>query len=204
MRLSAYRELLSNAALTMVAPTGMFEGSGDVLPDLFSDSSVIDGGNFDLVGYTAGFTQNLGEHVSATAIYGNEGSLTAHGQELVSETPDELRAMIRAGRRHTVTGRVKGTLPWTGTKFVASYQWASDPRSLMGGNLYSTQDVRSLPGLNFYIRQPIPGFGGRLEATADVRNMLAQGYIPIAAANGTHLLLVDNPRSVRGGLSFIF
>ena len=204
LRLSVYRERLGNAAITMVAPAGMFGGSTDVLPDLFSDSSVFDAGNFDNVGYTAAFTQNVGDRLSATVIYGNEGALSAAGGELVSETPDELRAMIRMSRRHAATARVKAVLPRTGTHFIASYQWTSDPRSLMGGNLYSAQGLQALPGLNIYIRQPIPGFAGRLEATADLRNMLAQGYIPIAAANGMQLLLMDNPRSFRGGLAFTF
>jgi hypothetical protein len=62
----------------------------------------------------------------------------------------------------------------------------------------------ALPGLNIYIRQPIPGFNGRLEATADLRNLLAQGYVPIATPGGLQLLLVDNPRSFRGGLAFRF
>jgi hypothetical protein len=203
LRLSAYRELLRNAALTMVAPDGMFAGSGDVLPDLFSNTSVIDGGNFDNVGYNAAFTQKLGEHVAATVVYGNEGTLSVANRELVSETPDELRAMIHAGRRHAGAARLSGTLPWTGTKFMASYQWTNDPRSLMGGNLYSAQSLQVQPGLNFCVRQPLPGFGGRLEATADIRNMLAQGYIPVTMA-GAQLLLMDNPRSVRGGLAFTF
>jgi hypothetical protein len=204
LRLSAYRELLNNTALTMVAPAGMFAGSGDVLPDLFSNSSVFNAGNFDNVGYSAAFTQNLGEHFSATATYGNEGTLSVRDQELVSETPDELRAMIRAGRRHAVTAGVKGTAPHLGTRFIASYQWTNDPRSLMGGNLYSAQGLGGLPGLNIYIRQPLPCFSGRLEATADLRNLLAQGYVPIASAGGTQLMLVDNPRSFRGGLAFRF
>ena len=44
----------------------------------------------------------------------------------------------------------------------------------------------------------------RMEATADMRNMLAQGYLTLGMANGQQLVLIENPRSVRGGLSFIF
>jgi hypothetical protein len=44
----------------------------------------------------------------------------------------------------------------------------------------------------------------RMEATADLRNMLAQGYLSLGTISGQQLLLVENPRSVRGGLSFIF
>jgi hypothetical protein len=43
-----------------------------------------------------------------------------------------------------------------------------------------------------------------MEATADLRNLLAQGYLPLALPNGQQLLLVETPRSFRGGLSFIF
>ena len=204
LRLSAYREMLNNTALAMVAPSGTFAGTGDVLPDLFSASSVFNAGNFDNVGYSAAFTQDLGQHVSATAEYGNEGAISVRDQELVSETPDELRAMIRAGRRHAATARVKASVPHVGTKFIASYQWTNDPRSLMGGNLYSAQGLAVLPGLNIYVRQPIPGFAGRLEATADLRNLFEQGYVSVSTAGGTQLLLVDNPRSFRGGLAFRF
>ncbi len=58
--------------------------------------------------------------------------------------------------------------------------------------------------MNVCVRQPIPGFGGRVEATADIRNILAQGYLPLTTADGQRILLVQNPRSVRGGLSFTF
>ena len=90
---------------------------------------------------------------------------------------------------------------------IASYQWTGDHRWAMPGHLYSTQAVRPMPGLNLYIRQPIPGLGilpWRVEATADLRNLLAQGYLPIGVTGGQQVLLVETPRSFRGGLSFIF
>jgi hypothetical protein len=45
---------------------------------------------------------------------------------------------------------------------------------------------------------------GHLEASAEMRNLLAQGYLPINLNRGGTLLLVNTPRSVRGGLSFVF
>ncbi len=74
----------------------------------------------------------------------------------------------------------------------------------MAGNPYSTSGMQPLAGMNIYVRQPIPGFGGRVAATADIRNILAQGYLPLTTADGQQLLLVQYPRSVRGGLSFTF
>ena len=204
--LSAYSEDITNAALSIVAPAGMYT-SADVLPDMFSGNSIFNAGNRLSTGYNAAVSQAIGEHVTATFMYGAMGVLTADNRELVSNSPDELRSMIRAGRRHAAATRITATAPRTGTHMIASYQWSNDHRWAMAGNLYSTQSIRQTPGLNVYIRQPIPGFSAlpwRMEATADLRNLLAQGYLPLDVVNGQHLLLVETPRSFRGGLSFIF
>jgi hypothetical protein len=44
----------------------------------------------------------------------------------------------------------------------------------------------------------------RMEATAELRNIRAQGYVPLNTSDGQRILLVETPRSFRGGLSFIF
>jgi hypothetical protein len=204
--ISGYRESVTNAALSIVAPGGMFAG-GDILPDLFTGSSIFNAGDYHSTGYTAAVTQNVGEHFAATVMYGSMGLLTAASGEIVSNSPDELRSMIRSSRQQAATARVTATSPWTGTHLIASYQWTADHRAVMPGHLYSTLDVRQMPGLNVYIRQPIPGLGmlpWRIEATADLRNLLAQGYLPLGMPGGQQLILVETPRSFRGGLSFIF
>ncbi len=201
--ISGHRELVQNLALSLMGPAGYFNVS-DVLPDLFSNSSIFNVGNFGSTGFSTALTQNLGGHVSVTAIYGSAGALTTEGREVVTSSPDELRSMIRQGRRQSATTRVSALLPRVGTHLIASYQWSADQRWLTPGNLYSTQSFRSLPGMNVYIRQPIPGLGKRVEATADLQNLLAQGYLPLSSAEGQNLVLVQNPRSFRGGLSFIF
>jgi hypothetical protein len=204
MSVAAYHEVIRNAALSMVAPQGMFEG-GDILPDLFTGNSTFNIGDHQNSGFSAAVTQNLGDNISATITYGSEGALTVGHRELVSNSPDELRSMIRSGRKHAATARVNLTAPHAGTHVIASYQW-SDSRYAMSGNLYSTQPGRQLPGLNLYIRQPLPRVAllpWRMEATADLRNMLAQGYLPLTAG-GQRVVLVETPRSFRGGLRFIF
>lgn len=202
-RASIYRQDISNAAITVAGAGGYFSGP-DILPDLFSNSSILNAGAFQSTGVAVSATQNFGNNVSATMIYDDSGALTTDTDELVSHSPDELRAMIREGRRQGITTRVSATVPHSGTHLVASYQWIGDDRALMAGNLYSTAGMQPLPGLNLFIRQPIPGFRGRVEATADLRNMLAQGYLPLTTADGQKILLIQNPRCVRGGLSFTF
>jgi hypothetical protein len=199
---SIYRQSVTNAAITMVAPAGFF--TGNVLPDVFAGSSVFDAGNFQNNGYAASVTQNLGSNASVAMIYSDNGALTADASEVVSNNPDDLRSMIHTGRRHAATTRFSGALPRSGTRLIASYQWTGDGRAVMAGNLYAADAMQPLPGFNVYIRQPIPGFGRHVEATADIRNMLAQGYLPMSAVGGQRILLVQNPRSVRGGLSFTF
>ena len=82
-----------------------------------------------------------------------------------------------------------------------------DYTTVIPNHLYLTQRSYPEAGWNVHIRQPlpaIPGMIGRLEASADLRNLLAQGYLPVAAGDGRRLLLVQSPRALRGGLSFIF
>jgi hypothetical protein len=204
-RVSAYYEMVRNASLSVLAPDGFFSG-GDILPDLFTGNSTFNLGDLHNSGFDVSVTQELGDHITAALIYGSDGTMTVENRELISNNPDELRAMIRAGRKHAATAQLTATAPHTGTRLIASYQWSGDQRWLMSGNMYSTQSNRPMPGLNVYIRQPLPRMGGlpwRMEATADLRNMLAQGYVPITAG-GQRLLLFDTPRSLRGGLSFIF
>ena len=57
-----YREEISNAALTIAGADGLFP-AGDVLPDLFTASSVFNAGGYRSFGYMASVTQNLGEHL---------------------------------------------------------------------------------------------------------------------------------------------
>jgi hypothetical protein len=205
-RVSGYRERVTNAALTVSGPAaGMFAG-GDLLPDMFSDSSIFNAGEYQTLGYTASVTQKLGDNLNVTLIYGSVGVLAPTSDELSTDNLADLRSMIHASRRNAITTRGTGTLARTGTHFIATYQWM-DQRAISPGPIYTTQPVRPEPGLNIYVRQPIPTFFSlpwRMEATADLRNLLAQGYIPLSLAGGQQLLLVQTPRSVRGGVNFIF
>ena len=203
--IGAYREMVSNAALTMSAPDGFYFG-GDLLPDLSSNSSVFNIGGFRRYGYNVSVTQSLGDDYSATLAYGRGGVLSSDNRTLGTSNPDELRGMIRPQQRHWMRGRVSGIVPGAQTRFAASYEW-TDHKSLTPGHVFLTQNIYPETGLNVRLRQPLPAFSslpGRLEASAELRNLLAQGYLPITLADGRRLVLANSPRAVRGGLSFIF
>jgi hypothetical protein len=109
-------------------------------------------------------------------------------------------------RQQSITMRVVATSPHTGTHVAASYQVA-DGRVSVPLPIYATNSLRPQPGLNIYVRQAIPVLSSlpwRMELTADLRNLLQQGYLPLTTVDGSHLVLMENPRMFRGGLSFIF
>ena len=203
-RIAGYREAVTNAALTMsTSGAGIFPG--DVLPDLVSNTSFFNAGDYHTIGYTASVTQDLGDRYKLTVNYGSVGVLVPE-VGAVAASADDLRSRIHAERRQAVTTQIAGVIKQTGTRFTAGYQF-SDYRSATSGHLYSTQPTHPEPGMNVYLRQPIPGvpgLPGRVELTADMRNMLAQGYLPVNLPDGSRALLMGTPRSVRGGLNFTF
>jgi hypothetical protein len=204
-RVSGYHEFVSNTALTIASPSaGLFPG--DLLPDMFSNSASFNLGNFQTFGYTTSVAQDLGSHYKVTMIFGSLGVLSPRNDGVPVDTADELRRALETSHRPSLTLRVSGTARSTGTRFITSYQW-TDYKSAMPGPLFSAQTASPEPGLNVTIRQPIPAFAGmpgRIEASAELRNLLAQGYLPLLGAGDQQLLLVNTPRSFRGGLAFVF
>lgn len=202
--LTGYHELVTNAAMTIAAPESLFP-VGDVLPDISSRSSVLNAGTFQTFGYAASVTQKLGDKVELSTSAGRGGALELTQRNLDIPTADDLRSKIRTTQRFWASARASATLPITGTRITTSYEW-TDYSALMPEHFYMTQRAYPEPGLNIYVRQPIPGIlgmPGRLEATAELQNALAQGYLPILS-NGQQILLIQSPRALRGGLSFIF
>ncbi|MBI4908708.1 MAG: carboxypeptidase regulatory-like domain-containing protein [Acidobacteria bacterium] len=203
--LSAYSEKVSNAALTATGAEGVL-AAGDLLPDLFSSTSVLNAGAYSTTGYMVSIKQSFGENVTMTVAYGNSGVLEAGRENLGSNDVAELRDVLRTQRRHWASTQMAAVLPHSGTRFTTGYQFMNG-RSLTPGHFYMTQGMNPAQGLNLQIRQPIPvlgGTSGKLEATAEIRNMLAQGYQPIYLPSGQSLRLVHSPRALRGGLAFIF
>jgi len=204
-RVSGYHESVSNTTLTVASSEpGLF--AGDLVPDLFSNSSLFNMGRFETFGYDASVTQDLGENYKVTLIYGSLGVLSPRGSETSIDTADDLRRMMETGHRPALTVRVSGTVKATGTRLVASYQWA-DYQSATPGPMFTTESARPEPGLNVIVKQPVPSIPRvpwRMEASAELSNLLAQGYLPLMTSGGNQFLLINTPRMIRGGLAFVF
>jgi hypothetical protein len=203
-RVSGYHERLTNTTLTVASSNGALF-PGDLLPDLFSNSSLFNMGKFETFGYTASVTQDLGEDYKVTLIYGSLGVLSPHTGETSIDNADDLRRMMELGHRPALTLRVSGRVKATGTRLVASYQW-TDYQAAVPIPIYSTESARPEPGLNVTVRQPMPAIPRmpRMEASAELSNLLAQGYLPVTTSGGEQFLLMNMPRSIRGGIAFIF
>jgi hypothetical protein len=101
---------------------------------------------------------------------------------------------------------VGGTLPRAKTRWITTYKWSSDD-SLTPVDLFNQSPGQADPYLSIFLRQPIPTgtlVNGKLEAIIDLRNLLAQGYLPVLGKDGSTMYLVQAARSVRGGVAFVF
>lgn len=200
-----FREGLTNAALTMASPEG-FIPSQDVVPDFNSQSGVFNIGDMSRTGVTVAASQSFGDAITLAMIVSRGGVLRTDQRQLASDDPNEIRGAIRRATQNAVSARIAGRAPVLGTIYAASYQW-TDFQALTPGHLFLTNLSSPDAGLNISIRQNLPAppfLSGRMEVSAEMRNLLAQGYLPLHASDGRRLLLIHTPRAVRGGVAFIF
>jgi hypothetical protein len=202
---SVYQERTYNQAFVLAGDTSVLN-TKDLLPDMASSSSIFNFGNFTSSGYLVSASRPLGAQWSASALFGSGGALRPDNTGALVSDASSLRDRMRVGQAKWASARVAGTLPSAGTYFSMAYIWTPGGR-LIPTHAFLTQDMQAGLGFNFQVRQPLPiinGLGGRFEVTAEVRNLLAQGYLPVPSSDGQSMLLVPFPRSLRGGLSFIF
>ena len=139
-------------------------------------------------------------------------SLSLYGAShwLPSDRPgiqlQDARDYIRTERRHAVAAKFSGDIPKSKTRWVASYRYTAG-RTLTPVDLFNASPGAADPYLNLFVRQPIPSklIAGHMELLLDLRNLLAQGYIPVVGSDGHTVYLVQSAaRSIRGGLAFNF
>jgi hypothetical protein len=202
---TVYREAVADAAYAMSAASAGFLPQGDLLPSLDSQEYVFNVGDFRRIGYGVAATQSLGDRAWITVAAGRGGALVADSSQAPTNSAGDMRALIHQAQRSWVTARASATVPLVGTYVVTSYGW-TDFRALMPAHVSLTGTTDQSEGWTVYVRQPLPrlsGMRGRVEATAELQNILAQGYLPLSASGHT-AVLTDSPRAVRGGLNFLF
>lgn len=179
--------------------------SGNLMWDGVSSVSIYNIGRYSRTGLLAAADDDVTSWLRITAGGGRMGALLADGDLGASQPGAQLAGFLTQRSRAVATAAVRAKLPRTHTKLIANYGW-TDSRAIVPQHIFTTQNAYFSPGLNLSLRQPLPrlfGMPGNIELRADLRNLLAQGYIPLGGGNQT-LLLVQTPRAVRGGVNFTF
>ncbi|HEY2842946.1 MAG TPA: carboxypeptidase-like regulatory domain-containing protein [Bryobacteraceae bacterium] len=202
-RASVYAEEVSNASFLVSGESGFID-PGDLLPDMGSRGIVFDLGDYRRMGYSASVTQALGDHTEISLAGGRADGLELQkSPDSLPANGDALRSGVRNAPRPWFTARLESSLPVTRTNIATSYGW-TDYTVLMPVHVSLTGRTDQRTGWNIYARQPLPALGGlHMEITADLRNLLAQGYVTMQS-QGRQAILTNAPRAVRGGVSFIF
>jgi hypothetical protein len=171
----------------------------DFLQDYFSAAFAYDGGASSSTGARVAYRQKLTSHLDTTIVYAYAGALAPDGNSAAASLRDELDTRYR----HSLAGKVSATVPRFGTSFSASYKWLSGP-TVSRLDSYGESVYQIDPYLSMQIRQPLPNvFPCHVEVQADVGNLLAQGYVPVATGDGS-VMLIPSYRFFKGGLSLQF
>jgi hypothetical protein len=198
VQVAGYADRVRNTALLGVGDA-MFDAGTDLLPDVYSSTFTYDGGALDTRGMRVVVERPLGPGLTATLDY-------AYGGALDFAEAGEVASSFHLHQRQALAGKFGGTVPVTKTKWIASYRWMNG-RGVTAVDMFNAGPGQTDPYLSFFVRQPIPATSfipAKMEALVDVRNLLAQGYVPVAAQDGHTLYLVQSARAVRGGLAFVF
>ncbi len=198
IQLAAFSDRVTDPALT---GTGEVTAAGGfLLPDVSSGTFSYAGPDLNTKGLRVVLQRKFSADLTATVDYAMGGVLDLSRTDVPL---DKAQQWISTQRRHAVAAKLSGKVPRTQTSWIASYRWINGS-AITPVDMFNSSAGQSDPFLNVFIRQPIPLLGGHMEALIDIRNLLAQGYIPVLGQDGQTVYLVDSARSIRGGFAFNF
>ena len=201
MQVAVFSDHVNNTAL--LGAGEVTAASGELLPDLYSGTFTYTGGTLQTRGLRVVLERKLSSDLSATLDYACGGVLDLSRSDVEVQN---ARQWISNERRQAVAAKFSGTVPRTHTGWIASYQWVNGS-ALTPIDMFNASPGQSGAYLNLFIRQPIPTMGflpAHMEALVDLRNLLAQGYVPVIGQDGQTVYFVQSARSVRGGLAISF
>jgi len=201
LQVAAYSDRVEHPALTGVG--GVTAAGGFLLPDLASGTFNYAGPKLDSNGVRVVLQRKLADDLTATLDYAYGGVLDLAHPDVPLESAQQW---ISTQRRQALAAKFSGTIHRTHTRWIASYRYISG-RALSPVDLFNASPGQTEPFLNVFIRQPLPTLGflpSHMEAIIDVRNLLAEGYVPVLSQDGQTVYLVQAARSIRGGVAFTF
>jgi hypothetical protein len=198
---ACYVDRVHNVVLTGAGDPSTY--SDDVLPDVYSGTfSYAYGAALSTVGTRLVVQRKISDDLTVTIDYSSGAVVTA---EALS-TWQNLAQMLATSREHSLGTKFAGYIPTSGTRWIASYKWTSG-NALSSVDAFNASPGQADPYLSIFIRQPLPSTSfipGKMDALLDLRNLLAQGYLPVMGQDGRTLYMVQSARSLRGGLAFTF
>ena len=202
LQVAYFRDRIKDPALLGVGDVGW--STEDILPDIYSGTFSFNGGALEAQGVRLVFQRRISDTVTATLDY-------AYGGVLELEQPNldwnVVRSSLQHGWRHSAALRLNGSFPGCKTRWIASYRYTSGDNTLTGVDLFNASAGQTDPFFNLFVRQPLPRMRfmpANMEALVDLRNLLAQGYVPVIGPDGKTVYLMQSARSVRGGVAFTF
>ena len=202
MQAAVYSDRIGDPALTGVGEFASI--NGEVLPDIYSGTFTYQGRDLETRGMRLVLEQKLASDITATMDYSYGGALDLKDGE--QHNFEDVRGESVTRSRHAISAKLTGTTPGTKTRWMASYGWTSG-RTLTPVDMFNASAGQADPFLDFFFRQPVPGTGGlpgHMDVVLEVRNLLAQGYVPVFSQDGRTVYLVQSARAVRGGVAFSF
>jgi Carboxypeptidase regulatory-like domain len=201
VQLAAFSDRISDTALT---GTGEVTAAGGfLLPDIMSGTFSYTGKDLGTNGVRVVVQRKFSSSFTATLDYAFGGVLDLARPDVQLQNAQQW---ISTQRRHSVAAKLSATIPRTHTKWITSYRLVNRS-ALTPVDMFDFSPGQSDPFLNVFVRQPIPSLGFlpvHMEAIVDIRNLLAQGYVPVLGQDGQTVYLVQAARSVRGGVAFTF
>lgn len=200
--LSGFHEQVWNGQLDLSGNMSTVN-PGSLLFDGLSKMATYNIGNYTRTGFASSATQRITENIDFGLAFGRMGGFSTLNP---GHMFDGLQPNLQTGLHDVAGAKLRASIPAWGTRLTAGYGWI-DSKAIVPTHIFVTQNNIVTPGLNFAFQQPLPtffGLPGHLELTADLRNLLAQGYIPVGAGGTNQMLVMQSPRTIRGGLNLTF
>jgi len=203
---AAYHDGLRNAAIWGLGHSAYTQAFvGNSLPNPAGSGIVINGGNYQSVGFRAVYAQTFGSHVEVLASYSSGSALSARGYAVNGSHPYS-QGFLLPEQTNSLIGKITADLPGTHTRLSTSYAWAPNDRVTLVDPA-GQANLQLQPYLGLQIRQPIPTpnfLPVHIDAVAEFQNLLSQGYVPAGQGGQKPVILSSGYHYIRGGFSVQF
>ncbi len=177
----------------------------------------LDGEQASNQGYRVTIKRSIGEHVKTTLSYIRADGVGVESDRLTFLLDESaVRDLIRRQNYHGLSTQVETSIPKSQTRFTVLVKLVPQGNPITTLDTFSDIYETYNKGVNLFVRQIVPlppallGFFGldflstyKIEALLDVRNLTNEDLGLMHSASGD-IVLVRNPRTLRGGIALRF